>query len=109
MPLERADDVHFVIGDGGKILKITEAFSEDAGLYSCIVIHPDGNSTTYFSLNVKFPPYFSDAFQNLEYTVKENESITLECAANGSPPPQVAYISILDLIYNNTYLLISSN
>ncbi|CAH1403032.1 unnamed protein product [Nezara viridula] len=89
MPLERADDVHFVIGDRGKILKITEAFSEDAGLYSCIAIHPDGNSTTYFSLNVKFLPYFSDAFPTLEYTVRENESITLECAANGSPPPQI--------------------
>nr|XP_024214409.1 hemicentin-1-like isoform X2 [Halyomorpha halys] len=89
MPLERADDVHFVIGDGGKVLKITEAFSEDAGLYSCISVHPDGNSTTYYSLKVKFPPYFSDPFPTLDYIVRENESIKLECVASGSPPPQI--------------------
>lgn len=92
MPLERADDVHFLVGGGGTTLKITEAFATDTGIYTCFELSPERNLTKSFFVNVLVPPYFIDMFPITEFTVGENKSLTLECPIKGNPTPIVSIL-----------------
>jgi hemicentin len=89
MSHERADDVHFYLKDGGRTLKITEAFPSDSGRYSCVASSIAGNSTAAFAVNVLTRPHFDDEFSKTDFRVNEGENITLNCNVMGNPNPKV--------------------
>ncbi|XP_073981216.1 hemicentin-1-like isoform X2 [Rhodnius prolixus] len=85
---ERADDVHFSISKGNQ-LKLTEAYPEDTGNYTCIAVYPTSNSSSDFIVDVLIRPQFLDEYPPEEYIVKQGETLKIDCSTSGHPMPRV--------------------
>lgn len=86
---ERADDVHFSISKGNQ-LKLTEAYPEDTGNYTCIAVYPTSNSSSDFIVDVLIRPQFLDEYPPEEYIVKQGETLKIDCSTSGHPMPRVS-------------------
>ncbi|XP_031768223.1 lachesin-like isoform X2 [Galleria mellonella] len=71
-------------------LHIRELRETDRGWYMC-QINTDPMKSQLGYLDVVVPPDILDRGTSTDVTVREGESISLTCAAVGSPPPQIAW------------------
>ncbi|KAJ7986246.1 hypothetical protein DPEC_G00337960 [Dallia pectoralis] len=79
--------------DRGHFLRITHAQASDAGLFTCRVTSVAGMAEKKFELDVYLPPSIVGG-QELP-TVRKvvlNNSLTLECKAEGHPPPTLTWL-----------------
>ncbi|XP_029939526.1 hemicentin-1, partial [Salarias fasciatus] len=70
-------------------LQISKASSSDSGTYICVAQNPAGTALGKTKLRVQLPPLISSETQ--KYVSPVDSSVTLECQAEGLPPPSVTW------------------
>ncbi|XP_029988074.1 hemicentin-1 [Sphaeramia orbicularis] len=76
-----------VLPNGG--LQISKASVSDSGTYICVAQNPAGTALGKTKLRVQVPPVISSDTQ--DYLAPVDSSVTLQCQADGSPPPSVTW------------------
>uniref|UniRef100_A0A8D2KTM3 Hemicentin 1 n=1 Tax=Varanus komodoensis TaxID=61221 RepID=A0A8D2KTM3_VARKO len=91
------DDVQVVesstlqVLNNGKLLKLLNVASGDAGQYSCKATNIAGSSEKFFAVDVRVPPTIRGADSPGELAVILNQDATLECQVSGSPFPIIQW------------------
>ncbi|XP_044055859.1 hemicentin-1 isoform X2 [Siniperca chuatsi] len=70
-------------------LQISKASVSDSGTYICVAQNPAGTALGKTKLRVQVPPVISSETQ--KYLAPVDSSVTLQCLAEGSPPPSVTW------------------
>ncbi|XP_071342317.1 hemicentin-1 isoform X2 [Trachinotus anak] len=70
-------------------LQISKASVSDSGTYICVAQNPAGTALGKTKLKVQVPPMISSETQ--KYVAPVDSSVTLQCQADGSPPPSVTW------------------
>uniref|UniRef100_UPI0037E9B6AB hemicentin-1 n=1 Tax=Semicossyphus pulcher TaxID=241346 RepID=UPI0037E9B6AB len=70
-------------------LQISKASVSDSGTYICVAQNPAGTALGKTKLRVQVPPMISSETQT--YVAPVDSSVTLQCQADGSPPPSVSW------------------
>lgn len=81
-------------------MKIYELSSSDHGIYLC----KTSNETYTFYLQVDFQPYFKHQYRSQIMKTTINETVILDCMANGHPLPLVSKISLPIVSIINTII-----
>jgi hypothetical protein len=87
---ERSDQVHFVLLDGGRSLKLEEAHSSDSGTYACVATNLAGHTDAEIKLDVLLSPYFEEFSYKQEKTVVAGTEVKFDCIVSGNPEPRVS-------------------
>ncbi|KAK6759923.1 hypothetical protein RB195_021467 [Necator americanus] len=72
-----------------RYLHLREASVEDAGRYTCIAMNRAGEQRASTQLHVLVIPVIEDGERVIQ--VKENNTLSIDCAAGGIPPPQITW------------------
>ncbi|XP_071607415.1 hemicentin-1 isoform X1 [Heliangelus exortis] len=80
-------DNYTVLPNGS--LQIAKSTPEDAGTYMCIAQNPAGTALGKIKLKVQVPPVIKSHLK--EYVVPVDQSVTLQCEAEGYPAPEVSW------------------
>ncbi|KAK2908097.1 hemicentin-1 isoform X2 [Channa argus] len=70
-------------------LQISKATVLDSGTYICVAQNPAGTALGKIKLRVQVPPVISS--ETKKYLALVDSSVTLQCQADGSPPPSVTW------------------
>ncbi|POI25559.1 hypothetical protein CIB84_010691, partial [Bambusicola thoracicus] len=70
-------------------LWITESTVEDAGTYTCVAQNLAGTALGKIKLKVQVPPIIKSHLK--EYVVPVDQSVTLQCEAEGNPGPEISW------------------
>ncbi|XP_027560313.1 hemicentin-1 isoform X2 [Neopelma chrysocephalum] len=70
-------------------LQIARTAVEDAGTYMCVAQNPAGTALGKIKLKVQVPPVIKS--HPKEYVVPVDQSVTLQCEAEGSPGPEISW------------------
>ncbi|XP_027421385.1 hemicentin-1 isoform X2 [Bos indicus x Bos taurus] len=76
---------------GGRILRLMQTRTEDAGQYTCIVRNAAGEERKIFRLSVLVPPHIMGENTFEDVKVKEKQSVTLTCEVTGNPVPEITW------------------
>ncbi|NXY61032.1 HMCN1 protein, partial [Callaeas wilsoni] len=77
----------------GSTLNISRALTSDTGKYTCVATNPAGEEDRIFNLNVYVPPTIANSNDEAEeLTALLDTSLNIECAAAGTPPPQLHWL-----------------
>uniref|UniRef100_A0A8C3TT96 Hemicentin-1 n=1 Tax=Catharus ustulatus TaxID=91951 RepID=A0A8C3TT96_CATUS len=77
----------------GSTLNISRALTSDTGKYTCVATNPAGEEDRIFNLNVYVPPTIANSKDEAEeLTALLDTSLNIECAAAGTPPPQLHWL-----------------
>ncbi|XP_035222665.1 hemicentin-1-like isoform X3 [Stegodyphus dumicola] len=80
-----------VMSNGGKHLKIKHAKAEDAGKYICIAKNEVGEARHDYAVDVLVPPSITSEYAS-SLSLRERESLTLNCNTTGNPSPFVIWL-----------------
>ncbi|ESO96633.1 hypothetical protein LOTGIDRAFT_143813, partial [Lottia gigantea] len=100
----------FEILADGRQLRIHSAKVKDRGRYTCSSRNRAGEDSTDFNLNVWVPPKIDNQGINHNPKVIVNSSITIDCPASGTPPPQITWYKDsqpIDIIGNRHLSVVS--
>uniref|UniRef100_A0A8B9ZBH1 Hemicentin 1 n=1 Tax=Anas platyrhynchos TaxID=8839 RepID=A0A8B9ZBH1_ANAPL len=70
-------------------LQIAKSTVEDAGTYTCVAQNPAGTALGKIKLKVQVPPVIKPHLK--EYVVPVDQSVTLQCEAEGYPGPEISW------------------
>ncbi|CAJ1060969.1 hemicentin-1 [Xyrichtys novacula] len=70
-------------------LQISKTSVSDSGTYICVAQNPAGTALGKTKLRVQVPPVITSETQT--YVAPVDSSVTLQCQADGSPPPSVSW------------------
>ncbi|XP_068547343.1 hemicentin-1 isoform X4 [Anas acuta] len=70
-------------------LQIAKSTVEDAGTYTCVAQNPAGTALGKIKLKVQVPPVIKSHLK--EYVVPVDQSVTLQCEAEGYPGPEISW------------------
>ncbi|KAI3368574.1 hypothetical protein L3Q82_025583, partial [Scortum barcoo] len=74
-------------------LTVTRAHTTDSGKYTCVATNTAGEEDRIFNLNVYVPPVIDGNSETVEQlTTVLDSSVSIECVATGSPPPQLNWL-----------------
>ncbi|XP_034025662.1 LOW QUALITY PROTEIN: hemicentin-1 [Thalassophryne amazonica] len=91
--LEGSDVNNIDITPDGSTLTLLRLSPRDSGTYTCLAVSPAGQESKIYSLFVLAPPSISgETTVPREVQTMEDSSLTLECQATGSPPPQISWL-----------------
>ncbi|TRZ22552.1 hypothetical protein HGM15179_004536 [Zosterops borbonicus] len=77
----------------GSTLNISRALTSDTGKYTCVATNSAGEEDRIFNLNVYVPPTIANSKDEAEeLTALLDTSLNIECAAAGTPPPQLHWL-----------------
>ena len=76
------------ITDSDGVLEFSKVGVDDGGRYTCVATSPKRVINATITLTVVVKPKFSVKPQNT--TVKEGESVLIDCAAEGDPTPTIS-------------------
>ncbi|KAM9642204.1 hemicentin-2 [Trichechus inunguis] len=88
--------LHYNVSKDGTLV-IARPSTQDAGAYVCTATNAVGFSSQEIRLSVNTKPRIhvngsQDADRPLRVTVKASEEVTLDCEAQGSPPPLITWM-----------------
>ncbi|KAL9846109.1 hemicentin-1 isoform 2-T2 [Geothlypis trichas] len=89
-----SDDLQRIrVTPDGSTLNISRALTSDTGKYTCVATNPAGEEDRIFNLNVYVPPTIANSKDEAEeLTALLDTSLNIECAATGTPPPQLHWL-----------------
>uniref|UniRef100_A0A8C3DQA4 Hemicentin-1 n=1 Tax=Corvus moneduloides TaxID=1196302 RepID=A0A8C3DQA4_CORMO len=89
-----SDDLQRIrVSPDGSTLNISRALTSDTGKYTCVATNPAGEEDRIFNLNVYVPPTIANSKDEAEeLTALLDTSLNIECAAAGTPPPQLHWL-----------------
>ncbi|XP_030135337.4 hemicentin-1 [Taeniopygia guttata] len=89
-----SDDLQRIrVTPDGSTLNISRALTSDTGKYTCVATNPAGEEDRIFNLNVYVPPMIANSKDEAEeLTALLDTSLNIECAAAGTPPPQLHWL-----------------
>uniref|UniRef100_A0A8C3N479 Hemicentin-1 n=1 Tax=Geospiza parvula TaxID=87175 RepID=A0A8C3N479_GEOPR len=89
-----SDDLQRIrVTPDGSTLNISRALTSDTGKYTCVATNPAGEEDRIFNLNVYVPPTIANSKDEAEeVTALLDTSLNIECAAAGTPPPQLHWL-----------------
>uniref|UniRef100_A0A8C9N6Y6 Hemicentin-1 n=1 Tax=Serinus canaria TaxID=9135 RepID=A0A8C9N6Y6_SERCA len=89
-----SDDLQRIrVTPDGSTLNISRALTSDTGKYTCVATNPAGEEDRIFNLNVYVPPTIANSKDEAEeLTALLDTSLNIECAAAGTPPPQLHWL-----------------
>ncbi|KAK2540204.1 Hmcn1 [Columba guinea] len=70
-------------------LQIAKSTVEDAGTYMCVAQNPAGTALGKIKLKVQVPPVIKSHLK--EYVVPVDQSVSLQCEADGYPGPEISW------------------
>nr|XP_044998229.1 hemicentin-1 isoform X3 [Jaculus jaculus] len=76
---------------GGRMLRMMQTRTEDAGQYTCVVRNAAGEERKVFGLSVLVPPHIVGENTLEDVKVKEKQSVTLTCEVTGNPMPKITW------------------
>uniref|UniRef100_A0A8C6DLM4 Hemicentin-1 n=1 Tax=Moschus moschiferus TaxID=68415 RepID=A0A8C6DLM4_MOSMO len=76
---------------GGRILRLIQTRTEDAGQYTCVVRNAAGEERKIFRLSVLVPPHIMGENTFEDVKVKEKQSVMLTCEVTGNPVPEITW------------------
>ncbi|XP_061239478.1 hemicentin-1 isoform X3 [Bos javanicus] len=76
---------------GGRILRLMQTRTEDAGQYTCVVRNAAGEERKIFRLSVLVPPHIMGENTFEDVKVKQKQSVTLTCEVTGNPVPEITW------------------
>ncbi|XP_009071332.1 PREDICTED: hemicentin-1-like, partial [Acanthisitta chloris] len=92
-PVPRDDFPRIRVTPDGSTLNISRALSSDTGKYTCVATNPAGEEDRIFNVNVYVPPTIANGrVEAEELTAVLDTSLNIECAAAGTPPPQIHWL-----------------
>ncbi|XP_053341492.1 hemicentin-1 [Clarias gariepinus] len=81
------------ISPDGSTLTLTATQTTDSGKYTCMASNKAGEEDRIFNLNVYVPPVIQSNGDTAEViTTVVDSSVSIECVASGSPPPQLNWL-----------------
>ncbi|XP_052788091.1 hemicentin-1-like [Mya arenaria] len=86
-----ANSSEFRLLKDGWTLEIPVAFSNHTARFTCRATNPAGESEKAFDVNVLFPPVIPRDNLNLNPKVIVNQSVILNCHAEGKPSPDITW------------------
>ncbi|XP_063600047.1 hemicentin-1-like [Penaeus indicus] len=81
---------HYQVMNGGAKLQVRELTREDTGVITCTATNPAGKDTLSYTLQVYVPPSVDEDAAK-EMTVKEGNSVVLECPVTAFPAPSILW------------------
>ncbi|XP_031431207.1 LOW QUALITY PROTEIN: hemicentin-1 [Clupea harengus] len=91
--LTREDLKNIRMSPDNSTLTVTRAQPSDGGKYTCVASNKAGEEDRIFNLNVYVPPVIQDnGGPPVDLTAVLDSSVTVECVAVGSPPPQLNWL-----------------
>ncbi|RMC08359.1 hypothetical protein DUI87_14601 [Hirundo rustica rustica] len=92
-PIEYLDSLEVHILSGGSKLQIARSQLLDSGTYTCIASNPEGKAQKTYVLSIQVPPTIANSKDEAEeLTALLDTSLNIECAAAGTPPPQLHWL-----------------
>ncbi|XP_075384531.1 hemicentin-1 isoform X2 [Tenrec ecaudatus] len=76
---------------GGRMLRLMQTRTEDAGQYTCVVRNAAGEERKIFGLSVLVPPRIVGENILEDVKVKEKQNATLTCEVTGNPIPEITW------------------
>ncbi|XP_041856289.1 hemicentin-1 [Melanotaenia boesemani] len=93
LSLEGSDTRHISVTPDGSTLTLLRLSPEDSGTYTCLAVSSAGRESKIYTLFVLVPPSISgETTVPKEVQVTQNSVVTLECQAEGNPPPQISWL-----------------
>ncbi|XP_067662288.1 hemicentin-1-like isoform X1 [Haliotis asinina] len=92
------DNPNIIIENGGMALKILEASIIDTARYTCHAENQAGFIEKQYDLEVLLPPTINGSEVTQNVPVILDQSVTLECPADGIPPPEIRWFRSGELI-----------
>ncbi|XP_053380218.1 hemicentin-1-like [Mercenaria mercenaria] len=90
--IELVENPHIVIQNKGRLLQISNSEVTDSGRYVCHAENRVGIAERKFELDINVPPYINGSLEGLQNVwVIINKPLTLECPAEGVPPPSITW------------------
>ncbi|KAK7889296.1 hypothetical protein WMY93_024856 [Mugilogobius chulae] len=91
-PIENSESLEMHIFSGGSKLQIARSQVSDSGTYTCVASNVEGKARKSYHLTIQVPPSISGSEMPSEIGVLFNESIQLECRAQGNPTPMIQWL-----------------
>ncbi|KAL2089466.1 hypothetical protein ACEWY4_014154 [Coilia grayii] len=92
-PLTREDLRNIRMSPDNSTLTVSRAQPSDGGKYSCVASNKAGEEDRIFNLNVYVPPVIQgNGGVPVDLTAVLDSSVSVECVAVGSPPPQLNWL-----------------
>ncbi|XP_063057327.1 hemicentin-1 isoform X2 [Engraulis encrasicolus] len=91
--LTREDLKNIRMSSDNSTLTVSRAQPSDGGKYTCVATNKAGEEDRIFNLNVYVPPVIQDnSGSPVDLTAVLDSSVSVECVAVGSPPPQLNWL-----------------
>lgn len=91
---KRVDEYHYRLSNRNQTLKIIDIHEPDSGIYTCITKLTGNTDQRHFRLYTLRTPFFLDD-NNWNYrNITKASKTTLNCTADGFPPPMVKWLKI---------------
>ncbi|KAK1804810.1 hypothetical protein P4O66_003652 [Electrophorus voltai] len=91
--LSQTDLQSIRISPDGSTLTVTATHTSNGGKYTCVATNSAGEEDRIFNLNVYAPPAIQGNGRAAEeLSAVLDSSVSVECVASGSPPPQLSWL-----------------
>ncbi|XP_035384811.1 hemicentin-1 isoform X2 [Electrophorus electricus] len=91
--LSQTDLQSIRISPDGSTLTVTATHTSNGGKYTCVATNSAGEEDRIFNLNVYVPPAIQGNGRAAEeLSAVLDSSVSVECVASGSPPPQLSWL-----------------
>ncbi|GFN88312.1 hemicentin-1, partial [Plakobranchus ocellatus] len=91
MPLDATNQPRYEVIGEGRQLRIYYAQVPDTGVYTCAAKSKAGEDNIDFDVKVLVPPVIAGINVNVYPRVQVDASVTINCPAQGVPPPQITW------------------
>ncbi|XP_061672486.1 hemicentin-1 [Syngnathoides biaculeatus] len=93
LTLEGSGTRHIVLTPDGSTLTLLRVSPEDSGTYTCLAVSPAGQESKIYTLFVLVQPsILGESSEPREVQAVQDSAMTLECRADGNPPPQITWL-----------------